>query len=99
MVRPHIHVYPEIPSGAIREVWHAKKWREDIDLDALSPMWVALDDRKHYYVNELAELKNGDLVIPFRWVVQDGDVYADAWAVSIDNEVRLQVLLCSAICR
>ncbi|KAJ7165789.1 hypothetical protein C8R46DRAFT_1219577 [Mycena filopes] len=39
--RPFIHVYPEIPEDSgIREIWHAQKWRKDMDLDDLSPMWI-----------------------------------------------------------
>lgn len=54
LVREHIHVYPEITDGPISEVWHAEKWRHDMDLDALSPMW---DGRScHYYMNEVCQL-------------------------------------------
>lgn len=84
MVRRHIHVYPEIPEdGIIREVWHGQKWRKDMDLSLLSPMYDA--GSKHFFVNELARLKNGDFVIPFRWVIFQGTVYADSFKVIVDN--------------
>ena len=43
---------------------------------------------KHFYVNELAELRDGRLFIPFRWFVYRNQVYADAWSVTIDAQVR-----------
>jgi hypothetical protein len=56
-----------------------------MDLDILSPMFDA--GTSHYYVNELALLKNGDFVIPIRWVTMGGKVYADAYSVIVDDKV------------
>jgi hypothetical protein len=81
-----MHLYPEIPNdGVVREIWHMLKWRKNIDLDVLSPMYDA--STVHYYVNELAHLKNGDFVVPIHWLMYRRKVHADAFVVSF-NEVR-----------
>jgi hypothetical protein len=80
-VNPHLHFYPEIPDGTVSEVWHGLKLRKDMDLDALSPMYD--DGSRHFYVNEMARMKNGDLVIPIRWLVYQGKIVADAFRVIV----------------
>jgi hypothetical protein len=43
----------------------------------------------HYFINKLARLKNGDFVIPVQWLEDnDGNVFADAYAVTFDNKVQ-----------
>ncbi|KAF7320691.1 hypothetical protein HMN09_00154300 [Mycena chlorophos] len=93
-IRPHIRVYPEIPpNGVVSEMWHGEKWRKTMDSSKLSPMYTSSDDQ-HYYVDELAQLKNGKLIIPTRWVMRDGpqNVFADAYEVSLDVQNLATVL-------
>lgn len=85
-IRPLIHVYPEIPDGPIVEVWHTGKWHVGLDRSMLSPMFDAGD--KHYYVDELAQLQDGRLVIPSRWVIYRGTLHVDVHRVTISPAVR-----------
>ncbi|KAI0682322.1 hypothetical protein BC835DRAFT_1424616 [Cytidiella melzeri] len=84
LIRPHIHVYPEIPDGPVSEVWHGEKWCKDMDLDTLSPMYNTGD--RHFYVNKLTRLYDGSLVIPFRWIVYHNAVHAESWKVIVDDQ-------------
>lgn len=76
----------------MREVWHGNKWLREVDLDLLSPMYDA-GNKRHFYVNELAQMKDGSYVIPFRWVIFKKRVHADAWEVSFDENVSVPLYL------
>ncbi|KAF7308069.1 hypothetical protein MKEN_01169200 [Mycena kentingensis (nom. inval.)] len=102
LIRSFIRVYCEKPeNGIVSELWHARKWCKDMDRSKLSPMYAAADGQ-HYFVDELAQLKTGKLVIPLRWYTKGGKqwitrdgvrlVFADAYEVSLDEEGRATVL-------
>ena len=77
--RSQIQIYPEMTDGPITEIWHAEKWRKEMDPRLLSPMYA--DGDRHFYVLEFARLKNGNLVVPVRWLSHKGQVKADAFEV------------------
>lgn len=85
LIAPHIRRYPMIPAnGVISEVWHAKKWRHEIDRHILSPMYDA-GNSKHFFIDEPAVLMNNKMIIPVRWLEDEGgDIWADAWEVEHD---------------
>ncbi|KAI9061285.1 hypothetical protein FKP32DRAFT_1654775 [Trametes sanguinea] len=84
LVRPEMQLYPEIPQdGIIREIWHTEKWHTGMDPTMLSPMYDAGDT--HYYVNEWAQLHDGRIILPRRWVIFKGAVHAEAHV--INNQV------------
>ncbi|KAL0572680.1 hypothetical protein V5O48_009279 [Marasmius crinis-equi] len=90
-VRPYLQIYPEIPEdGVVREIWHAEKWRKEMDLRTLSPMYDA--NGVHYYVFEVCQLYDGRFVIPIRWLLCQGTVHADAFEVVVDNEGKASIL-------
>ncbi|KAJ7836514.1 hypothetical protein B0H13DRAFT_1913006 [Mycena leptocephala] len=80
LVRPFIHVYPEV-MGPISEFWQSDKWTTEIDLDELSPMWANWENRskshRHFYIKELAQLCDGTFVVPLRWITVNNVVHAD----------------------
>ena len=42
----------------------------------------------HYYIDELAQLKNGTFVIPVRWLEDHtGCIFADAYTIAFDDQV------------
>jgi hypothetical protein len=53
----------------------------------LSPMYDA--GNRHYYIDELARLKNGNFIIPVRWLEDvDKNVFADAYEVVFGDQVQ-----------
>ncbi|KAJ7760815.1 hypothetical protein DFH07DRAFT_771608 [Mycena maculata] len=71
-------------NGVISEIWHAEKWTKNLDTSLLSPMWAASNGR-HYYINELAQLRSGKFVIPLRWITRHRQVEADAYEVLVNE--------------
>ena len=65
--------YPEETDGQMSEVWHGQRWRE-YPLDMLTPAYKSKLG-KRFYVNELAQLADGGLVVPYVWVTYNGRVH------------------------
>ncbi|EJD36693.1 hypothetical protein AURDEDRAFT_73929, partial [Auricularia subglabra TFB-10046 SS5] len=68
-IAPHFHPYPEIQPNGISEAWEASRWRE-IPRDLLPPM-MALGNQ-HFFLDELAQLANGQFIVPHEWVTVQG---------------------------
>ncbi|KAI9064035.1 hypothetical protein FKP32DRAFT_1714529 [Trametes sanguinea] len=88
-IRPEIHVYPEIPDGPLTEVWHTERWHKGMDRGALSPMYDAVD--KHYYIDELCQLRNGEFVAVTRWVIYHGALHAEVHRLMPHEEGTFRV--------
>ncbi|KAJ7839405.1 hypothetical protein B0H13DRAFT_2239608 [Mycena leptocephala] len=95
LVRPFIHIYPEL-SGPIAEFWQAGKWTSEIELDELSPMWADWRNKttshRHFFVNELAQQHDETYVVPVRWVTIDDVVHADVHDVDIVRNEEVKFL-------
>lgn len=87
-VRPFIEEYP-IRSRTIGEAYHSHKWVHEIDPALQAPMWA--DGRKHYYIGELAALRDGRRVVPLAWYryKSQGEVYAEGYEVVWNFDVSI----------
>ena len=65
-----MRLYPEVTSS-ISESWQTGKWRDEVPLDELSPMWANWDSapEHHFYVDEVARTKTGKYILPKRWII------------------------------
>lgn len=90
LVRCHIHPYPDI-SSTLSEAWQAGKWLKEVDFHDLSPMWADWKSapRRHYFVEELAQLCNGTYVVPLRWVTVSGVDHFEGHEVVCSPEVSV----------
>jgi hypothetical protein len=64
-----------------------------MDLNNLSPMYDTKHLNAHFYVNKVARLDSGQLVIPIRWLQCGKKICADAYAISISSEVIRDCLM------
>lgn len=92
LVRPFIHVYPEISPSSLSEPWHFKKWAQELGPEFLTPMAIG-HKKQHFYVRELAMTFNREFIIPLRWVMDHGDLCAFSWPVNT-LEVRYYDFYC-----
>ncbi|KAF7420749.1 hypothetical protein PC9H_011267 [Pleurotus ostreatus] len=80
LVRKFMNVYPE-KASTVSEPWQAVKYTKELDYCDLSPMWADFENpsklSKHFYVNELAHGTNSEFLIPLRFLIMKGEVYAE----------------------
>ncbi|KAG6825637.1 hypothetical protein H0H92_002996 [Tricholoma furcatifolium] len=90
-VSPHIQKYPEDTAGApISEMWQVPNGRwSEIPLDKLVPSLLV--GKSRYYIHEPAELDDGRLILPQRWITQAGQLCADVYFASRTNNRSLSV--------
>ena len=64
--------YPEVTS-LVSESWQTGKWRDEVPLEELSPMWADWENAPdhHFYVNEVACTKAGQYILPKQWIIID----------------------------
>jgi len=85
-----LHFYPEETMGPISEVWQAERWKE-YDPSERTPMYAR--GMKHFYINEISSLDDGQLVIPVAWIIRGGELCADCHLV-IAEPVRPYSRIC-----
>ena len=83
-----MHLYPEVTSS-VSESWQAGKWRDEVPLDELTPMWADWNNSpgRHFYVNEPARTKAGQYMLPKRWIVVDKEECAEGHPVYFSERV------------
>lgn len=86
-----MHFYPEESTGPISELYHAERWHK-LPLDLLTPMIIHPTTSEHFYVNEVALMSDGTYVVPFRWVIRQGQMCADAFALVEGDEVSTPLI-------
>ncbi|KAG9088201.1 hypothetical protein FRC07_012637, partial [Ceratobasidium sp. 392] len=76
-IRHSMMLYPTDGEGEVAEVWDAEKLAKGEHLDQLTPMAISPNDRTiHYYVNELCELEDGEILIPKMFLRRDNELWA-----------------------
>jgi hypothetical protein len=75
----HLQFYPEETTGPISEVWQASRWKE-FKPSERTPMYAS--GLKHFYIDEVAKLRDGQLVLPHAWIRRDGGLCADCHLIT-----------------
>ena len=63
----------------VNEYWQAKHWREEVDIEKLTPMAEIRD--QHFFTLEPCLLDNGTVCMPFRWFCRSSSLFAKAWTL------------------
>jgi hypothetical protein len=88
-----MHLYPEVTSS-ISESWQTGKWRDEVPLEELTPMWADWENSpdRHFYVDEVARTKSGQYFLPKRWIVIDKKECAEGHPVYFNENVSYMKL-------
>ncbi|KAJ6623011.1 hypothetical protein B0H10DRAFT_1637815, partial [Mycena sp. CBHHK59/15] len=73
-VAKHLQFYPKATTGPISEVWQAQRWKE-FKPSELTPMYAR--GLRQFYIDEVATLESGALVIPVAWIKLEGVLCAN----------------------
>ncbi|KAJ3782266.1 hypothetical protein GGU10DRAFT_275927 [Lentinula aff. detonsa] len=81
---PHINLYPERTNGPRSEAWQFDRWIE-FSPSQLTPMYS--QGLKQFWIEEVAQLSDGTLVIPQNWVYitqkQRRELHSDCSVIDI----------------
>ncbi|KAL1677158.1 hypothetical protein EV122DRAFT_214798 [Schizophyllum commune] len=84
-VRQHLHFLPEKVHGRVSEAWQASRWLDELDPDFLTQNIRKRDDpTQEFFIYEPALLRNGSVVMPVRWYIENKTIYAKGWNMSPD---------------
>lgn len=78
----HLHFYPEETNGPVSEVWQAARWKE-FRPEQRTPMYTS--GLRHFFINEVCGLENGNIVIPLAWIKRGDEIWADCRMVATDE--------------
>ncbi|CAE6511279.1 unnamed protein product [Rhizoctonia solani] len=82
-LRGAMKFYPSDGLGGIEEIWDGERLTKGEHLDLLTPMVISPDNsRKHYYVNELCELGDGNLFMPKMFFSRGNELWAKGYSTS-----------------
>ncbi|KAF7296843.1 hypothetical protein MIND_00915600 [Mycena indigotica] len=79
LIAPHLHLYPEeVIGGPVTERWQAQR-ALDYFPNELTPMFS--NGHRRWWINEVAQLRDGRFIIPQTWIVRSGHLTCDAYSV------------------
>ncbi|EJD38038.1 hypothetical protein AURDEDRAFT_72549, partial [Auricularia subglabra TFB-10046 SS5] len=79
----HMRFYPEAPINGVSEHWQTRR-RLMHPPNLLTPM--AINNRnQHFYVQEFAQLSDGQFVVPFMWIYRNGVLHGDSFPCRFVN--------------